>query len=567
MLAGAMSPAVLLAADQSSLEFWGWEAHGCAPPTNITFATRKGFQKLALEHEGNMLLNGRMLSENWIKLQGPEADALILLEHQPVSLAWKTNAQEVRGLTLSFDSEPVRAAILALPTGTHLTEIDCRFWARMLRRYPVAASECTWSDRSLVAVDPLLRRHTIRYHYLDRDGFGDLAPLAAAPVPMLFSHGLEHRHPYLQMGSTRTTAYRSPHAAYHVVENAETIQYRARAVDRSKVMKGVGELFGKAKPELNTRGGVSEDEMFRRLGQWGFDHCRYAFAFHADWDLPLVKYVGGPPLEGTDATWQRLDQLVDKGNRAGLQMMLCWFFNEDKPRPEAGGAVRNSTRYWRLQPETKTNVFELWKRIAARYADRPDWAISYDLLNEPAYMNPDHWNELMPELTAVIRSVDRKHTIIWEPADGWAQPEWCLWMKPVQDSNVLYSFHHYGKHWGYAYDEYYPGYKSTRERTQFIPWLDAILFSVHNHVPIHCGEFGLSMIQPGEDGQTWLNDYLEFFERFGIGWNWWNYSGADVYRTGLCAGDRTSPFLPVLQKWMNRSGWGVSRRASTKAAP
>ena len=181
-------------------------------------------------------------------------------------------------------------------------------------------------------------------------------------------------------------------------------------------------------------------------------------------------------------------------------------------------------------------------------------------------MNTDHWNELMPELTAVIRSVDRKHLIVWESADGWAQPEWCSWLKPVKDTHVLYSFHHYGKHWGYAYDEYYPGYKSTTERTQIAPWLEAILFSIRNNVRIHCGEFGISMIQPDEDGEDWLNDYLAFFERFGIGWNWWNYSGSDVYRTGLCAGDRISPFVPVLQKWLNRSGWGASRRAAAGKA-
>ena len=560
--AGALSPAVVVATDEPTFELWGWEARGYAPPTNVTFATRKGIQRLALDHDGQMRLNGQILSENWIRLQGPDADALIALERQPVSLTWQTNAQAAKGLVLSFDRGPVRAVMLSLPVGTRLNETDCRFWARMLRRYPVAASEGTWFDRVLATVDPLLRRHTIRYHYFDTGGFGDLAPLTAAPVPMLFSYGLQHRHPHLQIGGTKTTIYHSGHAPYRVVENEETVQYRARAVDRSNVMKGVGELFGKAKPAFNARGGVSEDEMFRRLGQWGFDHCRYAFAFHADWDLPLVEYLGGPLREGNQATWQRLDELVDKCNRADLQMMLCWFFNEDAPQSDTAGAVRNSTRYWRAHPETKTNVFELWKQIAARYADQPEWAVSYDFFNEPAYLNPDHWNELMAELTAVVRSVDKKHLIVWESADGWAQPEWCSWMTPVKDAKALYSFHHYGKHRGYAYDEYYPGYRSTTERTQVAPWLEAILFSIRNHAPIHCGEFGISMIQPDEDGEAWLNDYLAFFERFGIGWNWWNYSGSDVYRTGLCAGDRTSPFVPVLQKWINRSGWGISRRAA-----
>ncbi|PYJ86036.1 MAG: hypothetical protein DME22_06845, partial [Verrucomicrobia bacterium] len=339
-LVSALSPAVIVAVDEPKLELWGWEARGYDSPTNITYAAKKGLQRIALSHQDGMLLNGAMMSENWIRLRGTEADALIVFERQPVSLAWKSNAQDALGLTISFNNGPVRAAILSTLAGTRLTEMDCRYWARTLRRYPVAASECTWFDRNLATVDPLLRLHTMRYHYLDLGGFGDLSPLTVAPVPMLFSYGLEYRSPGLQIGVTKKTAFHSVHAPYRVVENSETVQYRARAVDRSRVLKGVGELFGKVKAEFNARGGVNEDEMFRRMGQWGFDHCRYAFAFHADWDLPLVKYLGGPLLEDNDATWQRLDQLVDKCNGAGMQMMLCWFFNEDAPQKDTAGTVR-----------------------------------------------------------------------------------------------------------------------------------------------------------------------------------------------------------------------------------
>ncbi|MHC4181669.1 MAG: cellulase family glycosylhydrolase [Planctomycetota bacterium] len=55
------------------------------------------------------------------------------------------------------------------------------------------------------------------------------------------------------------------------------------------------------------------------------------------------------------------------------------------------------------RPEAQKNAIELWRRIAQRYADRSQWAISYDFFNEPAYMNRDHWNEIVKEMTAVIR--------------------------------------------------------------------------------------------------------------------------------------------------------------------
>jgi hypothetical protein len=551
-LAGAMSPAAVFATDGPTLELRGWEAKGYALPTTATFVTGEGVQTEALDPEGGET-DGAALSENWVLLSGSQRDTLIVLERAPKSLSWKRSPLGGMSGTIACEQGPVRGAILVMPEGVKLDDAECRWWARALRRYPVSATEMVKPG------DP--RTCWIRYNYLDLGGFGKLEPLTVAPVPMLFSYGLKHKHPGLAIKNARTTSYQSEHAPYMVVDEMDSVDYQIPPLDRARVMKGVGELFAKRKPEHNMRGGLSEDVMFQRMGEWGFDHLRYAFAFHADWDLPLVKHVGGPIIEDNEACWKRLDELVEKCNKAGMQMMLCWFFNEDSPQKDTGGAVRNSTRYWKARPETQKNAFELWRRIAARYADKPEWAVSYDFFNEPAYMNPDHWKEVMKELTAIIRSVDKRHLIVWESADGWAQPQWSLWMEPVKDPNVLYSFHHYGKHWGYAYDEYYPSYKCTHERTHIDPWLEAILFSIKHHVPIHCGEFGISMIQPAGDSEAWLNDYLAFFERFGIGWNWWNYSGQDIYRTGLAAGNRISPYVPILRKWAERSGWGAARRA------
>jgi aryl-phospho-beta-D-glucosidase BglC (GH1 family) len=126
-----------------------------------------------------------------------------------------------------------------------------------------------------------------------------------------------------------------------------------------------------------------------------------------------------------------------------------------------------------------------------------------------------------------------------------------LWLEPTGDTNTIYSFHHYGKHWGYDRDEYYPSYSWPPEKDMDI-LLEAILFGIQHNVPLHCGEFGVSMISPGEDHLVWLDDYLALFERFGIGWNWWNWSGQDIYRTGLNAGEEVSPNLVILRKWIER---------------
>jgi hypothetical protein len=537
LLAGALSPGVVVATGRPELELSGWEAKGHPAPALARFVTSKGAEARKLD-QSVRLAKGEDLAENWVLLEAEDRDVLIMLPRRPQEITWERNPLGAASFAAHYQQGPVRAALVVLSAETGID--DARRWARALQRYPVAVSDVVAQGN---ASDPLARRHSLRYRYLDLGGFGALKPLTVAPVPMLASFALASKNPRVHLEGARPMICPSPYAPYLVSEGTDRLTYLAQAVDRSKMMKGIGELFRGRSPEV-----------FQRMADWGADHVRYAWAFHARWDMPLVRYVGGPVIEDNEAVWKRLDRVVENCNAAGMQMMLTWFFNEDSPQADAGGAVRNSTRYWRQRPEAQKNAFELWRRIAQRYADKPPWAISYDFFNEPAYINRDHWNEIIKELTALIRSVDKTHLIVWESADGWAQPSWSLWMQPSGDPNTLYSFHRYGKHWGYAYDEYYPGCKCTREAKQIDPWLEAILFSIRYNVPIHCGEFGISMIQPDADGLAWLDDYLALFERFGIGWNWWNYAGDNIYRTGLVAGDRVSPNVAVLRKWFHRSG-------------
>ena len=536
-LAGAMSPAVLVADERGILELWGWEAKGYPLPERLTYPAPEGEVTVRLDRPAAVRPRGA-----WLHVAGGPTNAMLVFESPPTAVEWKRTDQGPMGLTIHFGTTPARAAVLNLPAAAKIDAEKRSWWARVLRKYPVTCSE-------IVRRRPDGRQEcTLAYDYY-RLGDPNAPAVTVAPVPMLASYALASKFPGLTVPGAKATGYRSQYAAWRVVPGAEGLTYTAPAVDRSKVMKGVGELFAKMDEKQNSHAWGDEAGMFRRMAGWGFDHCRYAFAFQARWDLPLCRSMEGPILEDNEAAWRRLDEVVRRCNDAGMQMMLTWFSD-------------TGTRRWTDRPSCKATAYELWRRLARRYKHLPAWAISYDFFNEPAYMNTGHYNRVMKELTAVVRSEDKTHAIVWESGDGWAQPFWCLWMEPVADDNVIYSFHHYGKHWGYAYDEYYPGYQATRERTQIDPWLEAILFGIKHNAAIHCGEFGLSMIQPAGDGERWLNDYLALFERFGIGWNWWNYSGRDVYRTGLIARDRVSPYVPILTKWSHRSGWGKTRRTA-----
>lgn len=546
LLASAMSPGVVLSTNEPSLSFWGWRLKGYSNPAAVLLASDGTVQRFQTEEGSPVRFSCEKLTENWILLESREKNTrslLVILEKKPVSISWDKNSLGQWGMRLDFAGEAGRAIIACFPGDGQLSLEDCRFWSRAHLAYPVSVSELTKREPGELVGD-----FWLKCNYVATRDFCGTHALFTSPLPMLFSYGLKYGYPGLSAPTAKETNYASTYAPYRVSESA-VLHVRAPLVDRSKMIRGIGELFGKMNPSYNTRNSITEDQMFRDMAAWGFDHCRYAFAFHADWDIPLCQWMGGPIIE-EERNWRRLDELVRKCNENGMMMMLTWFFNEDTPQRDTDLRVRNSSAYWRKRPETRQRAFELWRRIAERYKDLPESAISYDFFNEPAYMEPDDWNSIIKELTAIVRSVDKKHMIVIEGGDGWAQPFWCWWMEPTGDPNTIYSFHHYGKHWGYAYDEYYPSYKRTYEGSQVDQWLPAILFGIRHQVPIHCGEFGLSQISPDEDYAMWLNDYLALFERFGIGWNWWNYSGGDIYRTGLVCGEKISPNVAILRKWI-----------------
>ncbi len=543
-LSPALSPIILFATDSNELNLWAWEAKGIGRPDRISFGATN-----SLEQRSNFAVDAKALGADWLLLSAAANEALrkprdllIIFRDRPQRIGWETNELGYAGLTIRFAGTNNLLGFLQAPDAeTKWSAEECERWAARAHALPVASSELAALDRKDFA-----GKFALKYHYLDWPGFAGKATDRIAPVPALLSLGIQSGFPGLELGSA---AY-ATNSGYWFRAGSELLEYKTPLPDKTKLLKGVGELFAKKSPQENSRGGNNEYQMFEDWRKWGFDHCRYAFAWNQDWDIPLQKRLGGPISEDLKL-WQRMDELVREHTSRGIMAMLCYFFNEDTPQRDSRGLVRNSTRYWRMHPETRTNIYELWGRIAQRYSSYPKNLIAYDFLNEPAYMHTDDWNQIIADLTRIVRAVDPHHLIVCEAGDGWSQPQWFRWLKPTGDTNTIYSFHHYGKHWGYAYDEYYPSYQSPPERLNEV-LLEVIQFGIEHNVPMHCGEFGVSMISPGEDHLIWLDDYLGLLERFGIGWNWWNWDGNGIYRTGLKAGGEVSPNLKILQKWIDR---------------
>lgn len=89
-------------------------------------------------------------------------------------------------------------------------------------------------------------------------------------------------------------------------------------------------------------------------------------------------------------------------------------------------------------PAAQERFLELWRAIAARYADRAIVA-GYDLFNEPNPPDPAQWWALAERARAAIRAVDPSHILFVEaPLSGEG-----VNLRLLDDPQVVYSYHEY----------------------------------------------------------------------------------------------------------------------------
>jgi hypothetical protein len=182
---------------------------------------------------------------------------------------------------------------------------------------------------------------------------------------------------------------------------------------------------------------------------------------------------------------------------------------------------------------------EFLREVAARYKDQGP--IVYDLVNEPWGKEARRrWSSYAKELTAAIREVDPRHTIMVEPPE-WGWPEGFQYLEPTGDRNTVYSFHFYGpmdfthqrgkqghmttseEQWR---DRVYPGFmqgekwdkqRLLKEVQTAAAWRDK------HGARVWCGEFGVARWARG--AYRWTADWIDLLEQEKIGWAYYEYRG------------------------------------------
>jgi endoglucanase len=206
---------------------------------------------------------------------------------------------------------------------------------------------------------------------------------------------------------------------------------------------------------------------------------------------------------------------------------------------------------------------DYWRALARHYSTLDPDRVFFEILNEPEMSDRYRWYGIQAKVTAAIREGAPQHTII---ATGalWSADDQLLFLEPLHDPNVIYTFHFYEPHifthqgatWGVNNWHFLKGlpYPSTPESAEKAAarepdavnrlivvrygldhWnagrIDGELAQVaewarERRVPVVCNEFGVYRQNASlKDRAAWLSDVRTSLEKLRMGWAMWDYSG------------------------------------------
>jgi endoglucanase len=275
----------------------------------------------------------------------------------------------------------------------------------------------------------------------------------------------------------------------------------------------------------------------------GFDHVRVSVdprpMFHADQSDPIAS----DDLTNLDTA---LKMILDQGLAVDLSIYADDTFKQKLATDD--DAVERFADFWRA--------------LATHYAQLDPDRVFFEILNEPEGRDRYRWYGVEAKLATAIREGAPRHTIIATGAH-WSDDDDLIFLEPLRDPNVLYTFHFYEPHvfthqgadWSVNYWHYLRGvpYPSDPERArkaaELVPdpvhRLDVVRYGLENwnaaridaeiaqvddwakhwNVPVICNEFGVyrKYADPKERA-AWITDVRAALEKRNIGWAMWDYS-------------------------------------------
>jgi aryl-phospho-beta-D-glucosidase BglC (GH1 family) len=277
---------------------------------------------------------------------------------------------------------------------------------------------------------------------------------------------------------------------------------------------------------------------FHRIKDWGFDHVRLP----VDWFNVFTADIS-PRADVLD----RLERAVTNITASGLNLILdlhrC-------PGHDFEQALHTEQSFFNT-PSLRRDCLRVWAILAERFGSKQ--GVILELLNEPVAPDADTWNHVKAELAREIRRFAPSSTLL-VGSNLWNHVNEFEHLTPIDDDNVVYSFHYYlpivfthqkapwvpGKAFQQSYQ--YPGNYQFESNNGTLPleagiWNKDRMRDVMKYVirfrekfgaTVACNEWGVYMGGPDRQSQlAWIKDCLELFTENQISWTYWNYKNLD----------------------------------------
>jgi endoglucanase len=206
---------------------------------------------------------------------------------------------------------------------------------------------------------------------------------------------------------------------------------------------------------------------------------------------------------------------------------------------------------------------DFWRALARHFSALDPERVLFEVLNEPEIHDPYRWYGIEAKVATAMREGAPRHTIIVTGAH-WSDDDDLVFLEPLRDANLVYTFHFYephifthqgatwtGNYWHFLKGVPYPsGPEAAQKAAALVPdpvnrlavvrygmshWdaarIDADIGQVGEwaarwDVPVICNEFGVyrKAAEPA-DRAAWIADVRTTLEKHGIGWTMWDYSG------------------------------------------
>lgn len=331
-------------------------------------------------------------------------------------------------------------------------------------------------------------------------------------------------------------------------------------------------------PPRNPGANRTTEEDLKWMADWGFDFVRIPMAYPRYLSFDRTKDITINEVCNFDPKMlDEIDQLIYMAHKYNLHVSLNL---HRAPGYCINAGFHEPFNLWK-DTEAQDAFNTHWKMFSERYINISPDRLSFDLLNEPAFIEDmndqyakkgpvpgDIYRNVAEGVTKVIRSVNPERLIIADGNGGGNSviPE-LAGLNIAQSCRGYYPglVSHYQASWVWkdpsqAPLPVWPGtidgkYYGRQQLEEFYkPWIDL----KNQGTGVHCGECGCYNKTPHNVFLAWFGDVIEILTGNGIGYALWNFRGdfglldsrrEDVKYTDWYGHKLDSKLLELLKKY------------------